>query len=162
MDDRCEYFHPIPQFPADPIAPTFVTTKINFALVLKQVLGNQGTIRMHIKVAKSQICFLQGQTWSINQLNGSLLPSLPLLMVQTHDTATTKATTQMQNAPKTLQNYHMCIITTTQSTYKNIHDMIDVGKIELNPGQVHWPSKSCLLSYLQRMLLTKKLFLLWK
>ena len=29
--------------------------------------------------------------------------------------------------------------------------MIDVGKIELNPGQVHWPSKSCLLSYLENV-----------
>ena len=137
MDDRCEYFHPIPQFPADPIAPTFVTTKINFAPVLKQVLGNQGTIRMHIKSGEKSDIFLPGQTWSINQLNGSLLPSLPLLMVQTHDTATTKATTQMQNAPKTQQHYHMCITTTTQPTYKSIHDMIVVGKNELYPGQIH-------------------------
>ena len=63
----------------------------------------------HKSGEKSDI-FLPGQPWSINQLNGSLLPSLPLLMVQTHDTATTKATTQMQNAPKTLQHYHMCIV----------------------------------------------------
>ena len=161
MDDRCEYFHPIPQFPADPIAPTFVTTKINFALVLKQVPGNQGTIRMHIKSGEKSDISLPGQSWSINQLNGSLLPSLPLLMVQTHDTATTKATTQMQNAPKTQQHNHMCIITTTQPTYKNIHDMIDVGNNELNPGQVHWPSKSCLLSHLENAAY-KKLFLLWK
>ena len=27
--------------------------------------------------------------------------------------------------------------------------MIDVGNNKLNPGQVHWPSKSCLLSYLE-------------
>ena len=111
-----------------------------------------GESRVHPHAHKSgeeSDIFLPGQTWSINQLNGSLLPSLPLLMVQTHDTATTKATTQMQNAPKTLQHYHMCIITTTQQTYKNIHDMIDIGKNELYPGQVHWPSKSCLLSYLE-------------
>ena len=62
------------------------------------------------KSGKKSDIFLPGQPWSINQLNGSLLPSLPLLMVQTHDTATTKATTQMQNAPKTLQHYHMCIV----------------------------------------------------
>ena len=53
----------------------------------------------HKSGEKSDIS-LPGQSWSINQLNGSLLPSLPLLMVQTHDTATTKATTQVQNAPK--------------------------------------------------------------
>ena len=60
---------------------------------------SRGHPNAHKSGEKSGIS-LPGQTWSINQLNGSLLPSLPLLMVQTHDTATTKATTQMQNAPK--------------------------------------------------------------